>query len=328
MQTGLKSVSGGKVRCLFAILLFASTAKADVFHGVGGDMIPVPNEIEYQAEHGATTVRLMIFIDPANVHNWGEWDYFQNVALWLQWFDYLIPFYREQNIKVILNMPFTPGGLKNGQTLRLFDKDRHGNRHWGYQYFINMWRYIADRYKDEDVVYGFDLLNEPHNGATEVWRLQEAATLAIRGVSNKVVFQTNKTGQCRNFKSMRRSIYQNVKYTCHDYDPFKLTHQGTKPSRPIKYKYPSSRYSKRNLTNSLRYVRQFARKVGPENIYIGEGAISKVTDPQSQQRWTKDLLDLTRGYNWTYFFVTGQAWRDIIWEPSPALIEQLEWEMR
>ena len=325
MRKGITNIIG----IIIAVGVLSTPTKAEVFRGVGGDAIPTPAEIEYQGEHGVKVVRLMVHIDPSAVNGWGPSEYFLATQIWFQWFDYLLPFYRDQGIKVILNIPYPPGGYGNNRKFRLFNTVRAGGkkyRHWGWTYFGDVWRFLADKYKDEDVVMGFDLMNEPHNGAREIFELQENITGRIREVSDKVVFHTNRTGQCENFKDMRRSGWNNVKYTCHDYVPFTLTHQGTRANRPVRYKYPSRKFRKSQIVNSLKHVRAFARLVGNENIYIGEGAISNATDVASKLAWTRDMMEQVRPYNWTLFFMHGQEWRNSIWEPVPEVREQLKTE--
>ena len=49
--------------------------------------------------------------------------------------------------------------------------------------FLNVWTQIADRYKDSDAVYGYDLMNEPHNVSLAIW--SDAAQQAVDAIRTK-----------------------------------------------------------------------------------------------------------------------------------------------
>lgn len=305
------------MRQIIFLLLLLSSAHADVFHGTGADVVPTEASIPYLAEKGITTVRLQIHIDPSGVRHWGPHQYFMANHDWFTWLDHLIPIYKQHNIRIILNMAYPPGGFDSKRRMPMFNPN-----HWGNNYFVDMWKFIANKYKDEDTILGFDLINEPHNSASDVHRLQERATQAIREVSDKVIFHTSRRGRCIDFKTLRRSVYGNVKYTCHVYEPWGFTHIGT----PNHYK--TKAYKKSALVKELAPVRRWATRYGPESVYIGEGAVSIHADPKSHKQWLEDLLDMTRDYNWTYYFVTGHWWRYNVWEPSHEIWMQIYQEFK
>lgn len=312
-------------KLLAAILFMATAAKAEVFHGVGGDMVPTPAEIEYQASIGVKTVRLMAFVDPAEVRTMGPEHYFIATVQWLAWIEHLFPYYRQHGIKIILNLHYPPGGYDQQRRAIMLKTPNH----WGREYFKQVWRFLAFKYKDSDVIAGFDLINEPHNSARTVRTYQEEITAEIRAITNKTVYQTSRKGRCIEFKNIKRSRFENVKYTCHVYEPWRATHQGTKVDRPTGLEYPSRKFSRRLIEKELAPVARFARLVGPENILIGEGAISWWASDKSRKAWTRDVLELVRPYNWTLFFVLGQgAWRPNDWEPNGDVLNLLKAEFK
>lgn len=88
------------------------------------------------------------------------------------------PDFKRCNIKVVFDMHSPPGGryktpavlgtagalaeLDGSACLRLFMEEYYN------KLFIETWRYIAERLKDCDVVWAYDLLNEPTNGGQNV----------------------------------------------------------------------------------------------------------------------------------------------------------------
>ncbi len=76
-------------------------------------------------------------------------------------FDKIISWCKKENIYLILDMHCTPGG-QTGDNI---------DNSWGYPYLfesvksqnrlIEIWRKIAERYKDESVIIGYDFMNEP-----------------------------------------------------------------------------------------------------------------------------------------------------------------------
>jgi len=316
-----------QVLILIVLIFIATTTKADVFHGTGVEPIPTVESIPYVAEKGITIVRIQMSVDHGQINGWGAHQYFMAHDNYLRWLDHLIPHYKQHNIRVIINMAYPPGGFNSKRQMPMFNPD-----HWGNKYFVDMWKFLAEKYKDEDTIYGFDLINEPHHSSAAVHALQERATEAIRSVTKtKLVIHTTRRGRCVDFKTIRLSRFENVKYTCHPYEPHSFTHQGINNgviNKKAGYKYPSKKFPRSILLKELAPVKRFAKENGAESVYIGEAAVSIFTDNQSQLNWTRDLLNEIRPYNWTIFFVTGHWWRFNVWEPSHNIWMEIYKEFR
>ncbi|WP_339074305.1 glycoside hydrolase family 5 protein [Teredinibacter turnerae] len=146
-----------------------------------------------------------------------------------QWLDTNIAWARAQGVYLILNVHVPQGG---------FQSQGNGRKLWQdvdlQKRFIAMWRAIAERYRDEPVVFGYDLLNEPGvTRAKQQWqRLAQRTVDAIRLVDKKhpiIVERVNSINRrWENDADMNFVTVDgdNIIYTFHCYDPYFYSHQG------------------------------------------------------------------------------------------------------
>ncbi len=94
------------------------------------------------------------------------------------------------NMYVILDMHATPGGQGSGSEINDYDPDKPSL--WESQEnkdkLVALWTRIADRYKDNEWIGGYDLINEPHwdlPGGTDLRQLYEEITAGIRTVDQR-----------------------------------------------------------------------------------------------------------------------------------------------
>ena len=142
--------------------------------------------------------------------------------------DSLVTWCRESSIYLILDMHDAPGG-QTGDNI----DDSYGYP-WlmtsepSQQKFIEIWKRIAEYYKDEPVILGYDLLNEPIatffteeervklNAALEP--LYKRAVAAIREVDKNHIVLLGGAQWNGNFRVFRDSKFDDkMMYTCHRY---------------------------------------------------------------------------------------------------------------
>jgi len=145
-----------------------------------------------------------------------------------QWLDDNIAWARANGVYLVLNMHVPPGGYQSMGGGKALWTDSEAQKR-----FILLWQAIADRYRGEAVIAGYDLLNEPVvTKSIDQWReLAERTIAAIRQVDPEhIVFieRVNAIGnewgenRDRNFFRVRDA---NVAYEFHFYKPFHFTHQ-------------------------------------------------------------------------------------------------------
>lgn len=140
--------------------------------------------------------------------------------------DVLIEWCREAGIYLILDMHDAPGG-QTGDNIDdsygypwLFESEK------SQQLFIDIWVKIADYYKNEPVIMGYDLINEPIapyfenmeelNAQLEL--LYRRAVSAIREVDKNHVILLGGAQWNSNFKMFSKEPFDdNMMYTCHRY---------------------------------------------------------------------------------------------------------------
>jgi endoglucanase len=148
--------------------------------------------------------------------------------------DSLIAWCKSNGMYVILDLHAAPGG--QGNDLNISDRDPSKPSLWqseaNRQKTIALWRKLAERYADEPVVAGYDLLNEPNwgfedtlkdrNGLKEqknipLKKLLEDVTHAIREVDKVHIIIIEGNGWGNNYKGMLGPWDDNMVLSFHKY---------------------------------------------------------------------------------------------------------------
>lgn len=182
-------------------------------------------DIDYIASTGANTVRLpfhyKLFTDEDYMGLTSAQDGFARV-------DSLVDWCRGAGLHLILDMHDAPGG-QTGDNI----DDSYGYP-WlmtdavSQQLFCDIWRRIAERYRDEEVILGYELINEPvatyfkeeeealNSSLVEVLRKGLAA---IRSVDSNHIVLIGAPQWNSNFTPLEGVDFgdDNIVYTCHRY---------------------------------------------------------------------------------------------------------------
>jgi endoglucanase len=144
------------------------------------------------------------------------------------WLDDNIAWAKKQSVYLILNLHVPPGGYQSlGKGTGLWESPEAQAR------FIALWRAIAERYRSEPSIAGYDLLNEPVvTKSIGQWQdLAERTIAAVRNVDPwHIVFveRVNSVGAGW-YENAERNFFRvkdpNVVYEFHFYKPFHFTHQ-------------------------------------------------------------------------------------------------------
>ena len=219
----------------------------------------------------------------------------------------------EIGIKVAVDLHMPPGGKSPDMELNLFYEPEYAD------HFVELWRRIARRFKgDGDVIYGYDLLNEPlqtYNAAAgnDYWSLQKRAAEAIREIDPDVpiIVESRFAASPRGFSDMPALDMKDVIYELHHYSPFAFTHQGVNTRKPwVPEKWPDEEkgWNKDFLRKTLEPVLEFQKRHGAR-IYVGE--FSAIAWAEGADRYLADSIALFEeyGWDWTYHaFDEAKAW--------------------
>jgi endoglucanase len=145
------------------------------------------------------------------------------------WIDQNIAWAKKYNIYLILNIHIPQGG---------FQSQCKGDALWttpsNQDRLVSLWKAIANHYKDEPIIAGFDLLNEPTPSVSVTrWKnLAQRIIDSVRTVDQNHLIITERAIALgcnygfndgnNNFQPLKE---ENLMYTVHMYDPFEFTHQ-------------------------------------------------------------------------------------------------------
>lgn len=180
-------------------------------------------DIDFIASTGANTIRVpfhyKLFTDEDYMGLTASQDGFERI-------DRLVEWCRGKGLYLILDMHDAPGG-QTGDNI----DDSYGYP-WlmeceaSQRLFVDIWRRIADHYKDEPVVLGYDLTNEPiapyfdnmeqlNSTLAGVYKM---ATEAIREVDRNHIIILGGAQWNSNFQPLEDTLFdEGVMYSCHRY---------------------------------------------------------------------------------------------------------------
>ena len=298
--------------------------------GRRGVMSPIPEKITVQDIHdlggwGANLLRYQIV---GGLRNNGR-----DIAEYEKWIDRaldkldtLMPALREHDIRVIIDMHFPPGGrYSRGGVLGTAGAeaaDAFGNKARFLmmeepeyrQAFLDTWKRIAARYKDNPVIYGYDLVNEPDQRGPakfDYWTLQFDAAKAIRAIDPEtpIIVESNNWCSPLTYDEFSPMPLKNIIYQVHMYKPGTYTHQRVKIQagkvqigrEAITYpgKIGGLHYDREMLRQELAPVRDFQKKYGAR-IYVGE--FSAAVWAPGAADYLRDLIEIFEEYGWDWSY--------------------------
>jgi len=248
--------------------------------------------------------------DTATVEEYAAW-----IDKQCEQLDALLPELRRYGVRIALDVHTPPGGRMPRQTsgseMRLFQEKQFQDA------FVATWQKLARKYKDDEVVWCYDLLNEPVEGDMPKieglldWReLALKTSKEIRKIDPEkaIVIEPAPWGApdvLEWFEPFDPKEVPNVVYSVHMYMPHAFTHQGVYES-PVGLVYPgrmpdSKHWDKEQIRHSLRSVIDYANDFGVA-IYIGEFGSIRWAPENSTYRYLRDCIEVfeEEGWDWAY----------------------------
>lgn len=171
---------------------------------------------------------------------------------------------------------------------------------------VDTWARVAERFKGNAVIAGYDLVNEPvvtedRNG--DPWRdlaLKIIQAIRAEDADSTIIFEPSPWALPKGFAGLTPLPFPGVVYSFHFYEPHALTHQGLYEHRAA-VSYPSEAASKAVLSNAVEPVRAFARKYSVP-IFVGEFSVVRWAPGDSAARFLNDAIELfeAEGWGWAY----------------------------
>jgi endoglucanase len=146
--------------------------------------------------------------------------------------DNLLKWCEENKMYLILDLHAAPGG--QGNDVNISDNDKSKPSLWeseeNQKKTIALWKKLADRYKDEAWIGGYDIINEPNinftgkspNGTDEMsnpplWKLEKEITKSIRSVDKKHIVIIEGNGWGNNYNGLPEIWDNNMVLSFHKY---------------------------------------------------------------------------------------------------------------
>lgn len=266
--------------------------------------------------YGANIVRVM-FADNKLISKTPPYEYNETEFKKL---DNMIMLCYKYGIRIVID-PHTFPGFKNDYTTSYDDEFWKSpdlqNR------FVELWKKISDRYKaNGDVIFGYDLLNEPYVPDSKIWYdLVARVTKVIRdnGDKHTIIIEPNDLNsngkwisRNKNLANLQLPDDDNIIVSPHFYEPHEYTHQLVSPSsKRVNYNDPVLN-AKTIVQNEIALIREFQLAHPTIPIYIGEFSVSRIADDSNE--YLKDLIDACEKYGWHW---TYHAFREsYFWDPE------------
>ena len=218
----------------------------------------------------------------------------------------VLPLARENGMKVVVDLHVPPGGRAANGEMNMFKEKFYARA------FLDCWRRIATRFRgNEDVIYGYDLINEPEQQSpaqTDYLELQEKVAREIRTIDPEtpIIVESNGWDAPFAFSYLSPIGLDNVIYQVHFYLPMEFTHQGVSGGKG-RVSYPDSArgWSRAYLAQRLSPVREFSRR-HKAKIYVGE--FSAVAWADGADRYLADCISLFKEYGWDWTYHAFREW--------------------
>jgi aryl-phospho-beta-D-glucosidase BglC (GH1 family) len=176
----------------------------------------------------------------------------------LEHLDSLLPVFRQLGIKILLDLHTPPGGRDQNDKWPLFYNQTFQNA------FLTVWEKMANRYKNETQIMGYDLVNEPDDRDLLVpglknWRdLAIAAIQRIRAIDtlHPIIIEASPRGGYNTLPKLEPLPFDNIIYSFHMYEPSKFVFQDVLYNVTTPIYYPGVIDGKMWNKDQLRVVMQ------------------------------------------------------------------------
>ncbi|GGL27306.1 glycoside hydrolase family 5 protein [Planomonospora parontospora] len=200
--------------------------------------------------------------------------------------DRVIGLLAERGIYSVLDLHAVPGSQNQHWHS---DNPTHVAAFWRHRHFqdrvVHMWEAIADRYRDQPYVAGYNPVNEPGDPSGKVvGPFYDRLVKALRAVDPGHVLFLDGNTYSTDF-SVFREVYENTVFVCHDYALAGFAHGGPYPG------YTRGEWVDRDhLVRTFERRTAFQRETGTP-IWVGEFGPVYTGDPEIDAQRYRILTD-------------------------------------
>ena len=226
--------------------------------------------------------------------------------------DLVLQWSKQHHVKVVVDLHSPPGG-KFPSTGNLFSDPK------AQEHFLEVWKKIAQRYKGNTTIWGFDLVNEPNDDQVSPecknWQdLALAAGKVIRGIDpdRTLIVEPAKNGGASGWEHFNPLPLDHVVYSFHVYDPIRFTHQHVFNPKESSVSYPGeidkAMWDREALVKAVQPAIDFARRYRV-HMYVGE--FSAIRWAPGAEKYLADATSIfeEQGWDWSYHaYREWQGW--------------------
>jgi hypothetical protein len=229
----------------------------------------------------------------------------------LQRLDRLLPVCAEVGIHVLIDLHTPPGGRDGASRCRMFAERRFQ------EHFVKVWEKIAQRYKGNKTVWGYDLVNEPLEGVLPEglldWRgLADKTARRVRAIDpdHAIIIEPAPWGSPDALDWFEPLDIPGLVYSVHIYVPHRFTHQGVHGTA-VGVSYPGQiegkHWDREQLRRALRPAIEFQRDYNA-HIYIGEFSAIRWAPGDSACNYLRDVIAICEEQSWDWAYHAFREW--------------------
>jgi len=245
--------------------------------------------------------------DTSNVTEYETW-----LEAMLEYVDSLIPVCRELGIKILLDLHTPPGGRDQNEKWPLFYNKQFQDA------FLAVWEKMANRYKNETQIMGYDLVNEPDDRdlapGLMSWRdLAIAAIQRIRPIDSQhpIFVEASPVSGPTTLPNFEPLPFDNIIYSFHMYEPYQFIYQNVYHNETPIY-YPGIIAGKMWNKEQLRALLQPNvdwQQAHNVSIHIGEFSAIRWAPGNSTCNYLNDVIELFEEYGWNWDYHAFREWQ-------------------
>ncbi|MDD5438424.1 MAG: cellulase family glycosylhydrolase [Patescibacteria group bacterium] len=233
------------------------------------------------------------------------------------WLDKIIALAKKQNVKIILDMHMPTGGIQQDYQIN----DKNGlfwDDPWMKGRFVDVWREIAKRYKNETTIWAYDLMNEPATIDFQSYeKLMQNTANSIRAYDSNHPLMLQRGMYVKEDGSWDMKFPSvddaNIIHTLHFYQPTDFTLQGAPwiktNSALVSYPIASSTVSGVKAWNKDVLAAEMSALVASTStpVILTEFGTLFPRQLSGQPAWVSDVAKAAQelGYGWHYWHYAG-----------------------
>jgi aryl-phospho-beta-D-glucosidase BglC (GH1 family) len=166
---------------------------------------------------------------------------------------------------------------------------------------IKLWCFLADAFKNEKTVAGYDLLNEPIVANNVLNRFYQELTSEIRKIDKNHIIFLEPANWAQDLKHLKKPETDNVAFSIHCYWPLDFCFN-FKPG--INYPFSDKTYAKQ-MKNCISYLNSCFKISQKSNVplLLGEFGVNSRSNSYGEMNYISDLIKVFNDLNfhWTYW---------------------------